>query len=527
MTDDAPSDASAPSAALDPPAASPADASTPAASPPGAGFFERLPWWTVPALLIGIPVLFAIIARIVPGFYDHVVWPYYWGPIKADAMNCAFLSDLHPNECASSSSAGILAHSGYNVVNTLTWAALLGVCILGLAQMLNAFGTPMDDKLILGATAWVVVGSVTHVLEDTGLLLPPLQYFFITPPIYLVFGAFGVTSFLVGQWMRRVAERSGLHAALRLLWVLHIVLVLLWTALWLKGWGQVAHYVNPVWVAAFAGVDFLVARAIVLRQGKVDPSLMTSVLSLGTYLLVGAYIVTYLRHPWSTAPGDGMPYAFVFAPVLAAVVAALVWLAARTVPKVLLAIDLVGFAALVGLVVVVVALRLDSTLDLGLGWLHGAVAIALLLVVAAAVATRAVLKLRGGIPALTTQAAWAYALAINVLLVFSQMLDGFATALGIDLRGYTEKHVLSAGVIDGFRSFAESIHWGFGAHYPTFLGFAPIKLVVSLLVIYAIDVHSQEDARRHPTLIGLVKFAIIMVGIGPGVRDFTRLSLGV
>jgi uncharacterized membrane protein len=139
----------------------------------------------------------------------------------------------------------------------------------------------------------------------------------------------------------------------------------------------------------------------------------------------------------------------------------------------------------------------------------------------------------------TTQVGVAYALAINLLLVFGQMVDAFATSIGIDLAGYREKHVLSAEVINGMcrfsggsvvddHCFASGDEWfTFGATYPTFLAFAPVKLLVSLLVIYAIDIQSRDDSERHPTLIGLVKFAIIMVGIGPGVRDFTRLSLGV
>ena len=116
---------------------------------------------------------------------------------------------------------------------------------------------------------------------------------------------------------------------------------------------------------------------------------------------------------------------------------------------------------------------------------------------------------------------------LNLLIVFGQMTDAFATSFGIDLAGYDEKHVLSAGIIDEFRDFSQRIGFGFGAEYPTFIAFVAVKLLVSLLVIYAIDVYSKDDAKTSPTLIGLVKFAIIMVGIGPGVRDFVRLSLGV
>lgn len=538
-TDDAPS-APAPSDPSSPP---PADGPEPAPPSPGTesptsapSFLERLPWWTVPAILVGVPLLLALVAKAVPAFYDHVVWPYYWGPIKADAMNCAYLSNLAPGRCAfSASSPGVIAHSGYNVVNTLTWAVLLGVCILGLAQMLTLFRTPMDDKLILAATAWVIVGSVTHVLEDTGLFAGSLQYIFITPPIYLLFGAFGVLSFLIGQWMRSVAAKADLHAALRVLWLVHVVLVLAYLGLWLKGWPDITHYVHPLWVALFAVANFAAARAVVLRQGRVDPSRLTMVLSLGAYLMAGAYVVSYIQHPWPDSsgvlhnPNDGMPTAFLIAPALALAATGLVFLVARKAPKGLLGVLLVGGSLLAGIAVLTVALRLlDRFAPAIAKRLEDPVVGGLVVVAVAAYAGwRAWKDNKGKGAALAAQTTVAFAMAINLLLVFSQMLDAFATALGIDLNGYTEKHVLSAGVIDAFRGFAGSIGWPFGASHPTFLAFAPVKLLVSLLVVWAIDVYSVEDSRRHPTMIGLVKFAIIMVGIGPGVRDFTRLSLGV
>jgi uncharacterized membrane protein len=521
----APAQPPAPAPPADPAPVSPEGSTTP--PPVAPSLLDTMPWWTVPAILIGVPLLFGLVAQVVPGFYEDVVWQYYWGPIKADAMNCAQVSSLATERCASATADGVLAKSGYNVVNTLSWAVLLGVCILGIAQMLTVFRTPMDDKLIVAATAWVVVGSVAHVLEDVGLFAGALQYFFITPPIYLLFGAFGIASFLVAQWMRSVAAKSDLHAALRLLWMIHMLLALVWLGLWVNDWTQITVYVNPVWVAAFAAINYLVARAIILRQGRIDASLMTLVFSLGTFLLVGAYILTYITDPWNDLGGDGMPLAFVIAPALAAVLAGIVYLTAKKAPKALLGTVFVGGSLLGGVAVVSVYNYLVGRFDLPAPLLAGAVALAAVLLLAAAIAVRVWSKHKGQGAALTAQVALAYVLPINLLLVFSQMLDGFATALGIDLIGYIEKHVLSARVIDVFREFSTDIGWTFGATYPTFLAFAPVKLVISLLVVYAIDIHSREDARAHPTMIGLVKFAIIMVGMGPGVRDFTRMSLGV
>ncbi len=421
---------------------------------PRGDLLDRLPWYTAPALLIGIPLLLGIVVGIDNAageplhVYDKLVWQYYWGPIKADAENYDSLTH-----------DGIRAQSGYNIFNTLSWAALLGLCILGAAQMLRRYNEPMRQRVVIGATAWVVTGSVAHVLEDAGLFATPLQYFFITPIIYLVFAAFGILAYVMGMELGRLAERTTLNQGLRLLWISHVALVLLYTAFWLKPWDQITHYVNPLWVAGFAAVTFLLARARALHVGRIDGGDTVLILSLGWFLLTIAYAISFVRDPWTRVADNAMPSALFWAPALAGALVLLVVFACLMIPR--------------------------------------------------ALADNVFMR------------------PVNLLLVFSQGLDGFATALGIDMAGYEEKHVLSARVIDSFRDFAVGHGWEFGATYPTFLAFVPLKFALSLLVVAAIDIYSKDDARDRPALIGLVKFSIIMVGMGPGVRDFVRLALGV
>jgi uncharacterized membrane protein len=410
----------------------------------------------VPLLLVGVPLLFTLAGRFVPGFYDHVVWPYYWGPIKADAQNQVLLTYN-----------GVDAYSGYNVVNTASWAVLLSLCLLGVAQILRRTQTPMDGKLIVGATGWVVAGSVFHVMEDTDLFRAPLQYFFITPPIYLIFAAMGVLSLAVGHYLRAVERQAGLQRALLKLWFILAIPVLLYLLLWLRPWDQVTHWVNPVWVTLYALAAYLVAVWRFGRLGRIDPAELVGILSIGWILLAVSYVISFLQSPWH--PQNGAVPAALLAPVLAALVALAMFV---------LALLRVGRAERKGK---------DASRDF---W-------------------------------------FAFFTPINLLLVFSQMLDGFATAIGIDTGGYSEKHVLSRNLIDWSRGIGQRLNFRLMADYPTFFGFVPVKFVVSLLVIYAVDVSGQNEADRRSTLVGLVKFAIIMVGIGPGIRDFTRMALGV
>ncbi len=411
---------------------------------------ERLPGWTAPAILLGVPLLVYILVQIDRSrFYDNFVWKYYWGPIVSDGLG--------RSQCVND----VCAQSGYNLVNTFTWALLLGVCILGLAQLISAFKAKMDSKLILGATAWVVSGSVWHVMQDVDLFVPPLEYIFITPPIYLLFGAFGVVSFLIGQYMAFVAKHADLKAALQKLWSIMSILVLIWVALWWRQWEYVVIYVNPLYVALAAAATFFLIRYLTLKKGEVDVGMITGVMAIPSFILVIAYIVSYLEGTWGDGVGmNAMESAWIWSPI--------------------------GAAAIVGVIYAVARKLAKSGSD----------------------------------------AAMAYFVPINLVLIFSQALDGVATSIGLDMLNYTEKHVLSEWVINSFQSLAERIGWEWGAAHPTFLAFLPLKVAIATAVVYAIDVYSKEDLEKYPTQIGLVKFAIIMVGIGPGIRNMVRMSLG-
>ncbi|MES2155027.1 MAG: DUF63 family protein [bacterium] len=486
------SDATQPSAGTAPPPAEPAVAPQPPAPAPEprpsrfSGIVERLPVWLVPLILIGVPVMAWIASQAWPeAFGRQVIWQYYWGPIHADAAG-------HSAEClmpdgsivaAACSGQGVTTHSGYTIVNTLTWAALLGLCILGTAQMLARKKTVMGPKLIMGAVGWVVAGSVFHVLEDVNLFGQPTQYFFITPPIYLLFAAMGVATFVIGHYLKGIAEKAGLERALAKLWFVVALPVVCYLLLYLPPtWNQVHSYVNPIWVALFGLIAYAIAAWRFRRIGRIDPSELVGFMSIGWILLSVAYIAQFMRAPWLPylATGQSCPLIFPDRCLSTHPVILALW---------------APFAAAAVAIVIAWAARAWSARD----------------------------KAAGRDPK------WAaFASPINMLLVFSQMLDGFATSIGIDIgRVYDEKHVLSGKIIEWTRDAGTQTGFAPMHDYPTFFGFLPVKLVVSLLVVYAIDVSNPKDAQRYPTMIGLVKFAIIMVGLGPGIRDFVRMSLGV
>lgn len=424
---------------------------SPAESTEEPNILDTAPWWTTPAILLGVPALLAVLTQIRPSlFYDRFVWQYYWGPIKADAARRA----LEHN--------GVIAEPGYNIVNTLSWVVLLAVCLFGLAQMLRRQRVAMDNTLIVAATTWVVAGAIFHVMQDTHLFAKPLEYFFITPPIYLLFAAGGVVSIMLGVHLAGVARERDLDAAVARLWWVMAAFVGLYTLLAIVEWRLVIRFLHPGVVALFAAATFFALRVRIRQQGTVVPADVTLFMAFTPLAMSLAYVARFIRAPWSPVGDNAYPESALIAPALAGATAGIIWLAAR-----------------------------------------------------------ARLAKGGG------EFAKALASPINVLLVFSQMVDAFATSIGIDLAGYSEKHVLSARVIEVTRDVSHDAGWAFGATYPTFIGFAPLKLLVALGVIIAIDVYSKEDVEKRPELIGLLRFAVIMVGIGPGVRDFVRMALGV
>ncbi|MCA1813018.1 MAG: DUF63 family protein [Halobacteriales archaeon] len=119
----------------------------------------------------------------------------------------------------------------------------------------------------------------------------------------------------------------------------------------------------------------------------------------------------------------------------------------------------------------------------------------------------------------------AYTVPVNLGMLYGHMLDGFASFiaicsdggsctgarfLGLDLPSYGEKHPVS------------NLLLGLGNGW----AFPVIKLGLVLMIIYVLDVEYRKDLQREPNLSGLVKLAIIVLGLAPGLRDYLRLAMG-
>lgn len=114
----------------------------------------------------------------------------------------------------------IIYDSGYNPVNTLTWALILGACVFGVIKLLDRMKVEVDERFIFSIIPFVLAGSSLRVLEDADVFSAPLKYLFITPNIYFV--VFVVTLAclvvskklydldVVGDWKKTFAAAGGL-----------------------------------------------------------------------------------------------------------------------------------------------------------------------------------------------------------------------------------------------------------------------------------------------------------------------------
>jgi uncharacterized membrane protein len=104
----------------------------------------------------------------------------------------------------------------------------------------------------------------------------------------------------------------------------------------------------------------------------------------------------------------------------------------------------------------------------------------------------------------------AFASPVVFLAVAGQILDGIATAIGLEYLGYTEKHVLSDKVIQLFGNA---------------FGFTFIKIILAGFILYFFTIANFEHRQRHLRL--LIGLAMMVVGMAPGLRDVGRAVLGV
>ena len=102
----------------------------------------------------------------------------------------------------------ILHDSGYNIVNTVTWAIILGICIFGIVKLLRRMNVNITDRLTASVIPFILAGSSLRVIEDTGVLEPPVSYLFITPNIYFLVFFVTVIFLIIAKLVSRTMNKD-------------------------------------------------------------------------------------------------------------------------------------------------------------------------------------------------------------------------------------------------------------------------------------------------------------------------------
>jgi uncharacterized membrane protein len=127
--------------------------------------------------------------------------------------------------------------TGYNPVNTVTWALVLVAFLFLTLRLLQRLKIPIDRRFIAAVAPYIVVGATLRVIEDAEFVRPPLSYLLITPLIFfLLFGCCLLLLILAVQLAKSRYFVTGKYTHVHvfglfgLLWCLASLALLLWFA---------------------------------------------------------------------------------------------------------------------------------------------------------------------------------------------------------------------------------------------------------------------------------------------------------
>ena len=363
--------------------------------------------------------------------------------------------------------------SGYNVVNTLTYALVLGLFVIAISAWLRYLGIDPSDASIIALLPFVAWAAFGEVVEDAEMFGADLAPYFVSPGVHFQ-GAFWVI--LAGS-LGLSLDRSKMDAEDSQATIESLASVLIFSQLVIYGssiHGNVGEEVvlAPMMLGAAMAIAFT-------RITRTSTTFFTPVQRMvylvgtgGSLVFLGALASFAMVNP---PPVDNLwpPFVVIGIPIALAC-----------------AMHATGKSA---------AEELAS---------HGLV----VGILPPGVTEDDFLAMSSPDKDLIEERRLRASMAqpLIFLAVAGQLLDGLATWIGIDFFGYNEKHVFSAAIIDLF---------------DTAFTFAIVKLGLGAVIWYFFAIANFEHRQQHLRL--LIGVAMLVVGMAPGLRDVGRLTLGV
>lgn len=170
--------------------------------------------------------------------------------------------------------------SGYNPVNTFTWAIVLGISLYGVIKLLDKLKIKITPQFIASVMPFVLAGSSLRVIEDSpaSIVHPPLSYALITPNIYFLVFAITVICLLISIRLQKaglVKDFRLIFAGFGLLWFFVNIIILL----------HFEHVVAAYVLLFVIGVGTVLTFAFFLIARRLNSSIFTNPLNLSILLV--------------------------------------------------------------------------------------------------------------------------------------------------------------------------------------------------------------------------------------------------
>ncbi|MCZ7380814.1 MAG: DUF63 family protein [Candidatus Methanoperedens sp.] len=176
---------------------------------------------------------------------------------------------------------GIIYDTSYNIVDTLTYAILLGISLFGVLKLLEKLDVDIDTRFMIAVTPYILAGSSLRVLEDSKAFTPPLEYLFITPIIYFFMFAVTVSFLVLAIILERKGKIKDYHAFFG-------YAGLVWTAINIAALLAVDKITNPVPASAILILGIIATGIVYLVSRQFKFTLLTDKLNISilfTHLL--------------------------------------------------------------------------------------------------------------------------------------------------------------------------------------------------------------------------------------------------
>ncbi|MDI6886653.1 MAG: DUF63 family protein [archaeon] len=162
--------------------------------------------------------------------------------------------------------------TGYNPVNTITWALVLVVCLFLALKVLKKLEIEIARRFIAAVSPYIVVGASLRVMEDAEIVTPPLSYLLITPLIFFLLFFCCVTILILSVKLSRSQKRRGydytlIFGLIGFIWLIATLTILLGKEDIVFGWvlfaviGISGLLISVIYaIAASFGAHFLTDR---------------------------------------------------------------------------------------------------------------------------------------------------------------------------------------------------------------------------------------------------------------------------